>query len=122
VALGLALLGLAGLLLLSGLLHLVNPEITHTHGALATLVAVASGMLLVIPFTVLALIAELALGWSAAQPFATAAIMTGATGVGVELSRLGASRLANTVLPALAGGLFVAAWMLVQVALQGVKH
>ncbi len=119
-ALGLTLLALLLLALLAASLHAVNPEVARTHGGVAALVAVSSGMLMVLPFTVLALIAELVLGWSAAQAFATAGVMTGAAGVGVEMSRLGPPKLANALLPALCGGLLVAAWIAAGLLLQGV--
>lgn len=119
-ALGLAVLALLGLAVLAGLLHMLNPEVAQTHGGVASLTAVASGMLMLIPFTVLALIAELALGWSAAQAFATAGIMTGAAGIGVEMGRLGPPKVANALLPTAWGGLFVAIWVVASLVLRGV--
>jgi hypothetical protein len=117
---GLASLALLGMLLLMGILHVLNPDLARRYGPLAALVPVASGMLLVVPFTVLALIAELVLHWSAAQAFATAGVMTGAAAIGMETSRLGSARMANSLVPSLAGGLFVAAWMLTNALLPAV--
>jgi hypothetical protein len=118
LAFGLVVVALIGLAVLSVVLHLLNPEVARAHGKPAAFVAVASGMVMVIPFAVLALIAELVLHWSAAQAFATAGVMTGAAGIGVEISRLGPGRKANALVPALAGGLFVVVWILFGTLLQ----
>lgn len=119
---GFLLLCACGLALLSGMLSVLNPALVRMHGGQAGLVAVVSGMLLIVPFTVLALIADLGLGWSAAQTFATAGVMTGSAAVGMEMSKLGLGRLANSVVPSLAGGLFVVVWMLLNALLQAVSH
>ena len=45
------------------------------------------------PFTVLAMLADLAFGWSAATAFVQAAIMTSGASVGVEVMRGGDKKL-----------------------------
>ena len=121
VGLLLAAMGLIWLGVLTGIVHVMNPEIAQTHGGMAALTPVATGMLMVVPFTVLALVAELALGWSAAQAFAAAGLMTGAGAVGMEVSRLGSSKLLNSLVPAGGGVLFVVIWMLASALIQGVS-
>jgi len=121
VAFLLMVMGLVWLGVLTGIVHVMNPEITRTYGGGAALVPVATGMLMVVPFTVLALIAELSLGWSAAQAFAAAGLMTGAGAVGMEIGRLGPRKLLNSLVPAGGGMLFVVVWMLLGALVQGVS-
>jgi len=109
-----------GLLVVTGLMHILNGEVVRAHGALAALGAVASSMLMLLPFAVLALIAELALGWQAVQAFASAGIMVGAAGIGGEMARLGPPRALNTLVPLGAGGLFAGAWVVFGALVQGV--
>jgi hypothetical protein len=119
---GFLLLPALGLAILSSLLSTLNPAAANTHGKLAGLSAVSSGMLLIVPFTLLALIADLVLGWSAVLTFATAGVMTGAGAVGTEMSKLGSRRPANMILPTLVGILFVVGWMLLGALLQAVNR
>jgi len=121
VGFGLMVMALIWLGVLTGIVHVMNPEIARTHGSGAALVSVATGMLMIVPFTVLALFAELALGWSAAQAFAAAGLMTGAGAVGMEIGRLGPRKLLNSLVPAGGGMLFVMIWMLTGALMQGVS-
>ena len=121
VAFGLMGMGLVWLGALTGIVHVMNPEIARTHGGAAALTPVATGMLMVVPFTALALIAELSLGWSATQTFAAAGLMTGAGSVGMEIGRLGPRKIMNSLVPAGGGMLFVMIWMLMGALAQGVS-
>ena len=121
VTFGLMVMGLIWLALLTGIVHVINPEIAQAHGSGAALVPVATGMLMIVPFTLLALVAELLLGWSATQAFAAAGLMTGAGAVGVEIGRLGPRKLLNSLVPAAGGMLFVVVWMLLGALGQGVS-
>lgn len=121
ISFGLMGMGLVWLGVLTGIVHVMNPEIARTHGKTAALVPVATGMLMIVPFTALALVAELSLGWSATQAFAAAGLMTGAGAVGMEIGRLGPRKLLNSLVPAGGGMLFVAVWMLVGALVQGVS-
>ncbi len=114
----LILLGLLGLLggalalaLLTLFLSLVNGAVRREHGRAAVRLAVNGGFLLLVPFTVLALVAELGLGWEAAAGFAAAGIITAAGAAGAELTRLGGRRLPAVLLPMLAGIGLSAAWL-----------
>ncbi len=117
----LTVMGLVWLAVLAGIVHVMNPEIARTYGGGAALVPVATGMLMLVPFTVLALVAELALGWSAAQAFAAAGIMTGAGAVGMEIGRLGPRKLLNSLVPAAGGVLLIVLWTLLSALAQGVR-
>jgi hypothetical protein len=96
---------------LGGLLYLVNSRVRQQHGTGALIKAVSSGLLMLLPFTMLAALAELGLGWNAVQPFMTAGVMTAAGLAGAEAVRLGGGRLINAVVPALAGLAFSSLWL-----------
>lgn len=74
--------------------------------------AVGSGMLFMIPFTVLAVLAQLALGWNAVMPFASAAIMTAAATAGTEVMKKGARGIKNVMLPSAIAFLVSTGWMI----------
>jgi len=71
---------------LAALALLADPSL-RSSGYTGGIDAVARGFLIAIPFTLLALLADLAFGWNAATAFIQAAIMTSGAAVGVELSR-----------------------------------
>ena len=73
--------------------------------------AVSRGFLLLVPFTILALVAGLGLGWDSAAAFASAGIMTASTAVGVELQGAGGRRGSSVLLPMLLGTALSAGWI-----------
>jgi len=73
--------------------------------------AASDGALVLLPFTVLALLAELLLGWNATQAFASAAIMASSAAIGASAGRLGGRRWASSIGLSLAGVLLSASWM-----------
>jgi hypothetical protein len=94
-----------------GLLSLVNGRVRRQHGPDAFTKAISSGLLMLLPFTVLATLAELVLGWNAVQPFMTAGVMTAAGLAGAEAVRLGGGRLTNAVVTSLTGLAFSSLWL-----------
>jgi hypothetical protein len=94
------------------LLALVNGKVRREQGAGALAKAVSSGLLMLLPFTVLAALAEVALGWNAVQPFMTAGVMAAAGFASAEASRLGGSRIGNMVVTSLAGLALSSAWLI----------
>jgi hypothetical protein len=78
---------------LAALALVADPSLRSGPGYAGGLEVVARGYLIVIPFTLLALLADLAFGWNAATAFIQAAIMTAGAAVGVELSRRGEPKL-----------------------------
>ncbi|MDY6794159.1 MAG: hypothetical protein SWK76_02575 [Actinomycetota bacterium] len=72
---------------LAGLVLAANPDLRRGPGYGGALDMVARGFLVAIPFTALALLADLAFGWNAATAFLQAAIMTSGAAVGVEIMR-----------------------------------
>ena len=74
--------------------------------------AVGTGMLFMIPFTALAIMALAILGWNAVMPFASAAITTGAATAGTEAMRKGAQGVKNVMIPTLVAIVLSTAWMM----------
>ncbi len=108
-----------GLSLLGRALFIFNRRVRKSHGYGAFKSAIGIGFLMLLPFTVLSLLAELFLGWSAVQAFAAAGIMTGAALAGMELGRLGGGGLAGALIPSLGGLVLSVVWMLVTSLAQG---
>jgi hypothetical protein len=73
--------------------------------------AVGRGFLLLIPFTLLAILAFLRLQWDAALPFACAGIMTAGSASGAELTEVGDRQAIHWVLPMLAAAAFSTGWI-----------
>lgn len=73
--------------------------------------AAAIGLLLLAPFAVLALVAELLLGWNASQVFSSAGLMTACGAVGAELGRRGGTGLRSVLVPTVIGFLLSTAWV-----------
>ena len=71
--------------LLVGAIHLTHPGL----GRDTVQEAASNGLLLLLPFAVLALVAELLLGWNASKTFSSAGLMPACGAVGVEVSRRG---------------------------------
>ncbi len=74
--------------------------------------AVSVGMLFIIPFTVLAVLAQFVLGWDAVMPFASAAIMTAAATAGTEVMKKGAQGIKNVMIPSVLAFLLSTGWMM----------
>jgi hypothetical protein len=74
--------------------------------------AVGTGMLFMIPFTVLAILAQLLLGWNAVMPFASAAIMTASATAGTEVMKKGAQGIKNILIPSFLAFVFSTGWMI----------
>jgi hypothetical protein len=94
-----------------GLLSLVNGKVLRERGPGAIAEAVSKGLLMLLPFTILAALAELGLGWNAVQPFMTAGVMTAASFAGAEAIRLGGGRMTNVVVASATGLAFSTAWL-----------
>jgi len=74
--------------------------------------AVGTGMLFMIPFTVLAVLAKFGLGWDAVMPFASAAIMTAAATAGTEVMKKGAQGIKNVLIPSVLAFVLSTGWMM----------
>jgi len=105
-------IGLLAVYLLITILNSSNPALrVETEGQFAR-EAVGSGMLFMVPFTVLAALAQLVLGWDAVMPFASAAIMTSAATAGTEALKKGAQGTKNVMIPSALAFLLSTGWML----------
>jgi hypothetical protein len=105
------LLALACLAGLAGLLLLVNPSLRQGAGYTGALDAVARGYLVAVPFTLLALLADLAFGWGAATAFIQAAIMTSGAAVGAELMRRSGQKITYMLAPMAGAFAFSIIWI-----------
>lgn len=74
--------------------------------------SVSQGMLLMVPFTVLAALAQLILGWDTVMAFVSAAIMTAAASAGTEAMKRGAKGMKNVLLPSFLAFVVSTGWML----------
>lgn len=88
-----------------------NAALRQTDGGFAR-EAVGSGMLFMIPFTVLAILAMVVLGWNAIMPFASAAVTTAAATAGTEAMKKGAQGIKNVLIPTVAAMVVSTVWML----------
>lgn len=109
-----------GAWLLRGLLATVNRDVRVRHGGAAIGAAVWRGFLMIVPFAVLAAVADLVLDWHAVQAFTAAAIMTSCAAAGVELTRLGGTALVNGLLSTLVGMAISGGWMMLVALLRNV--
>lgn len=107
-----------GIVLMRGVVAVFGRPAARQYGGGGLSYAVARGFLMLIPFTALAALAELYLGWSAVQAFASAGIMAAGAGVGVELAKLGGGRIVSMVAPMATAFLLSAAWMLLSAMAQ----
>ena len=73
--------------------------------------AVARGFLLLLPLTVLALIADLFFGWGSAQAFTQAGIMTSGAAVGAEVMRRAEPKIRYMAAPIAGAFCFSFAWI-----------
>lgn len=103
-------IGGAGIQIIAALLRRCNRSLAPSVERPALDVAIMRGYLLLIPFTLLALLADKALGWDSVHTFTAAGMMTGGALAGGELVKLGGKRLVNTVTPILAGVAFTICW------------
>lgn len=108
IGLALALSCLAGL---AALLLAASPSLRQGAGFGGAWGAVARGFLLLVPFALLALLADLAFGWGAATAFMQAAIMTSGAAVGAELSRSSRQKMRLMLLPMAGAFAFSIAWI-----------
>jgi hypothetical protein len=103
--------GLLTVKLLIMLFNMVNPQLLAAAGQFAG-EAVGAGMLFMVPFTVLAVLAQFLLGWDAVMPFASAAVMTSVATAGSEVMKKGAQGIKNMIIPSVVAFLISTGWML----------
>lgn len=104
--------GLLAVKLLVLLFNMANPNLHQEATGHFAIDAVGAGMLFMVPFTVLAVLAQFVLGWNAVMPFASAAIMTSAATAGTEVMKKGAQGIKNVMIPSVVAFLLSTGWML----------
>ncbi len=108
------------LVVLGFLLHETNPPLRARLGRPGVNDAVGRGFTLLIPFTVLALLADFVLGWDATQAFTSAGVMAAAASLSADLMRQGARKFAGFALPMLGAFGFSMVWMVLSSAMREV--
>jgi hypothetical protein len=103
-----ALFAIAGFCVLSLVLFTVNFKI----GIKGVLAAVAKGFLLMIPFAVLAVLAETVLRWNAVQAFASVGLMSAGGAAGMELAKINGKQMVNGIVASASAFVLTAAWVL----------
>lgn len=84
---------------LRGFLALFNPALKKEHGKAAIYYSVENGLLFLVPFAVLALIATFYLNWSMINAFFSTSIMVVGTATAIEIGKLkGKQNLKNTII------------------------
>lgn len=105
-------LGLAVIQLLIFIFNSGNKVLRQQTGGGFAREAVSNGMFYMIPFTILAALAQLILGWDTVMSFASAAIMTAAASSGIEVMKAGAQGIKNVLLPSVIAFMVSTVWML----------
>ncbi len=112
---------IAGILLLVPLrvmLYLANPNVRKEHGYAGIRRAVGAGYLVMVPFAVLALVAQLFFGWDALTSFAMAGMMAGSGAAGMEVSKLSGKPLRNVIIGVIHGFGLSMVWTVLMLVVQ----
>lgn len=104
--------GLLAVNLLIMLLNRGNMALRAESGGQFARDAVGTGMLFMIPFAILAVLAQMILGWDAVMPFASAAIMTATATAGTEVIKKGAQGIKNVLIPSVLAFALSTGWMM----------
>lgn len=105
-------IGLLAVKLLIILFNSGNKALRQETGGRFAPEAVGDGMLFMIPFTALAVLAQVFLHWDAVMPFASAAIMTAAATAGAEVMKKGATGVKNVMIPSGLAFILSTGWMM----------
>jgi hypothetical protein len=104
------------------LLYAFNGAVRKKYGWEGVWQAVGRNFVFLVPYTVLALLADTVLGWNASLTFASAGIMTSGGAVGAELAGMGGGKWANMLLPMVGGMGFTLLWMVTGSLLRAVAR
>lgn len=98
---------------LQGFLSMLNGNLKKDKGYEAIRYAVDNGMMFLVPFTIMLLIAVYYLGWSMIIPFITAGIMAVGTASSIETGKLlGKPEIKNTIATSAVSFVFSFTWTL----------
>jgi hypothetical protein len=111
--------GWVSMLVLAVFLGLINPGLKKTQKRGFARRAVSSGMVFMVPFALMALMAVYFLHWKSAGLFVSAAISAVAVATGAEISRLYEKpRLWNNIIPSILASACSMLWLFVIVQVQ----
>jgi len=113
-------LTLLGVAAVTGLNLAADPGTLGPWGYGAVWGAVVRGFLVVLPFTVMALLAQLVYDWPAAQAFIQASIMTGGAAAGAEVMRQAGRKTRYLVVSTIVAFVFSGVWVVFTYAFQKV--
>jgi len=113
-----AVAGIVLLMPLRWLLWMLNTAVRKEHGYAGVRAAVGAGFAVIVPFAVLAVAAELVVGWDALSAIFLAAMMTGSGAAALEVSRIGGRPVLSLLVGTLCGAGLVALWTLFMVAVE----
>jgi hypothetical protein len=105
------LLALAFLAGIGGLILVADPPLRKSSGYPSALDAVGRGFLIILPFTLLAILAEFIFKWGATQAFTQAGIMTAGAAVGMEVMRRSGQKIRYMIIPMVGAIAFSMAWI-----------
>ena len=109
-SLGVVLFGALFAFVSACVISLVLFVVNHEVGLSGVWAAVGRGFLMMIPFAVLAVVAQLGLNWHAVQAFASVGLMSAGGAAGMELAKINGKPLANGAVPAISAVLLALAW------------
>ena len=112
---------IAGIVLLAPLrwlLYLANPGVRKEHGYAGIRKAVGAGFLTMVPFALLALVAEVLFGWDALTAFAMAGMMAGSGAAALEVARLGGRTIPNLLIGVVHGFALSMIWAFLLLVVQ----
>jgi hypothetical protein len=105
------LLALAFLAGIGGLILAADKPLHSSSGYLGALDAVGRGFIIILPFTLLAILAEFIFKWGATQAFTQAGIMTAGAAVGMEVMRKSGQKAKYMIAPMAGAIVFSMAWI-----------
>ncbi|RJP35388.1 MAG: hypothetical protein C4536_00810 [Actinobacteria bacterium] len=110
-----AVLSLAGI---GGAVYAFNPRLRAASDYPRIMGIVVRGFLMMLPFMLMALVAELFLDWNSAQVFTQAGIMACGSVAGAEVVKSSGGKIVNMIAPVAGAFLFSFLWMLLSAAAQ----
>lgn len=105
-------IGFLAVYILILIFRILNPHLLESNIHFAE-ESVGNGMLFMIPFVVLAIMAKFALGWNAITPFASTAITTAMAATGAEVMKKGAQGSKNVLIPSILAFVLSIVWMMI---------
>jgi len=113
-----AIAGIVLLIPLRLMLYAANPAVRQEHGYAGIRKAAGAGYAAFVPFVLLAVVAELMLGWDALTAFTMAGMMAGSGAAALEVARLGGRTIPNLLIGVLHGFALSVIWTFLLLVVQ----